>query len=378
MKRIYLDYNATTPIAPAVQERMLPFLAEYFGNPSSSHVMGRICQEAMEDARSLVASSLGAVREEIVFTSGGTESNNLAIFGVMLNDHLAEKGHLIVSAIEHPATHGPAAFLERQGFSVTTVPCDGQGVVDPHEIERAIRPNTRLVSVMHANNEVGTLQPIAEIGEVCRSRDVLLHTDAAQSFGKVRVNVRELNVDLLSIAGHKVYSPKGIGALYIRKGVKLDPILFGANHERGLRPGTENVASIVGLGCAAELAYRSLDESTDRLARLRDSLLGQLQSAIPEELVVNGFRAERLPNTLSVALPRCNAHRILEAIPELCASTGSACHSGSGIQSATLSSMGVSEKVANGTIRLSIGWYTTESEISSVASLLGDEWSRQR
>lgn len=384
MKSIYLDYNATTPVDAAVLESMLPFLHEYYGNPSSGHTIGRICQEAIEDARARVASCIGAERDEVIFTSGGTEANNLAILGIMLSDsgdsELASRlpqspqGHLIVSAIEHPATSAPAAYLEKLGYDVTVVPCDRHGVVSPASIEAAIRPETRLVSVMHANNEVGTIQPIAEIGGICRSRDILFHTDAAQSLGKVRVNVRELNVDLLSVAGHKVYAPKGIGALYIRQGTAVRPILHGAGHERGMRPGTENVAFIVGLGKACELIHSGLDERADRMAALRDGLLNRLSDEMNVELPVHGCQAERLPNTLSVSFPGVRGYELLERAAQICGSTGSACHSTQQSISATLSAMKVADDVAAGTVRLSVGWHTTEREIEHAASQLVGAW----
>ena len=377
MNPIYLDYNATTPIAPAIQEAILPFLARFYGNPSSTHAIGRASQEAIEDARSRVASSIGADRDEIVFTSGGTESNNLALLGVF-GRRATVSGHLIVSAIEHPAISAPADYLQDMGFEVTVVPCDREGVVDPAAIERAIRPETKLVSIMHANNEVGTVQPIAEIGEICRSREVLLHTDAAQSMGKIRVQVNELNVDLLTIAGHKIYAPKGVGALYIRQGVALDRIMHGANHERGLRPGTENTPYIVALGRACELASRSLDESTDRMANLRDKLLDRLNSEMGASLQVHGFRAERLPNTLSVAFPHVRGYALLERATDVCASTGSACHSGTQSLSPTLRAMGVDENTAGNTIRLSVGWFTTDLEVERAASLLAEAWEHLR
>ncbi len=374
MRTVYLDYNATTPIAPAAQEAMLPFLAEYFGNPSSHHALGRASYEALEDGRSKVARLLGADRDEIVFTSGGTESNNLAVVGVALRLAAIEGGHLIVSAIEHPAIAEPARFLESLGVEVTFVQCDSEGVVHPEAIEAAIRDDTFLVSVMHANNEIGTVQPIRLISEVCRDLGVLLHTDAAQSVGKIPTLVQELGVDMLSLAGHKMYAPKGVGALYVRQGTRLEPVLHGAGHERGLRPGTENVSHIVGLGHAASIAERNLAETGERMAMLRDRLERQLTDAIGQGLTVNGRRAERLPNTLSVNFPRANGGELLRRIPELCASTGSACHSGSDNLSPTLTAIGLTPKVAAGTVRLSVGWYTSEDDVDRAANLLLAAW----
>ncbi len=378
MRQIYLDYNATTPIAPKVQEAILPFLGDFYGNPSSTHSMGRSAHAAIEDAREDVAALIGADRDEIVFTSGGTESNNLAIKGAVLSYLPDVDGHLVISALEHPATTEPAHHLARMGIEITVVPSDAHGVVDPERVAAALRRDTRLVSIMHANNEIGVVQPIREISEVCRQRNVLFHTDAAQSIGKLDVFVDELGVDLLSIAGHKVYAPKGVGALYVRRGVALEPVLHGAGHERGLRPGTENTPYLVGLGRAAKLAGESAEVVRDRMAELRDRLWGRLQDAITEELSVNGSQADRLPNTLSVNFPRVHGGELLESIPELCASTGSACHSGEGRMSATLEAIGLTPQVARGTIRLSVGWYTTEDEVDRGAELLIDAWERLR
>jgi cysteine desulfurase len=341
MRQLYFDYNATTPIAPVVQQAMLPFLAEQYGNPSSSHALGRAAHEAIEDSREYLSGLLGCDPEELVFTAGGTESNNLAIKGSALRQGLSGGGHLVISAIEHPSVVEPARFLERLGFDVTLVPVTGQGVVQPVAVREAIRPDTILVSVMLANNEIGTLQPIKQIAEVCRATGVPLHTDAAQAVGKVRVNVDELEIDLLSIAGHKMYAAKGVGALYVRQGTVLEPLLHGAGHEAGLRAGTENVAGIAGLGAAAALAAKSLDESVERIENHRDRLLALLRAGVGEGLVVHGERARRLPNTLCVSFPGVAGHELLARLPELCASTGSACHSQTEIISPTLAAMGV-------------------------------------
>jgi cysteine desulfurase len=374
MRQIYLDYNATTPIAAAVQEAMLPFLAEHFGNPSSNHTLGRAAQEAVEDARGQVATLLGADADEIVFTSGGTESNNTALKGVLARYASGGSGHLVISAIEHPSIVSPAQYLERMGYDVTVVGVSGQGLVPANAVRAALRSDTVLVSVMHANNEIGTLQPLKQIADVCHERKVLLHTDAAQSVGKVRTLVDELDVDLLTIAGHKVYAPKGIGALYIRRGVALEPLIHGAGHESGLRAGTENVPYIVALGKACSVAMKGLDESQERLASLRDRLWKLLEREIGDGLVLNGQLAPRLPNTLSVSFPEVSGHELLSRIPELCASTGSACHSEVAAMSPTLAAMGVTTDVARGTVRLSLGWYTTEEEVDRAASLLAGAW----
>ena len=378
MRTIYLDYNATTPIAPAVQQAMLPFLAEHYGNPSSNHILGRAAHQAVDDSRARVAQLLGVDRDEIVFTSGGTEANNLAIVGVALRQGISAGGHLVISALEHPAVAEPAHFLERLGYDLTIVPCDGQGLIDPDDVARALRPDTLLVSIMHANNEIGTRQPLRAISQVCQERQVLLHTDAAQSVGKVSTRIAELGVDLLTIAGHKMYAPKGVGALYVRKGVQLEPVLHGAGHEGGLRPGTENVPYIVGLGQAAALCARHLSDASERLSSLRDRLEEHLKEAIGESLSINGGSAPRLPNTLSVNFPGVQGSELLRRCPELCASTGSACHSGAASLSATLAAIGLSPDVARGTVRLSAGWYTTEEEIDRAGSLLIAAWESLR
>lgn len=372
MRQIYLDYNATTPIAPSVIESMLPFFSNHYGNPSSSHVMGRAAGEAIEDARCKVAGLIGCDRTEIVFTGCGTEANNLALKGVMLADGQA-RGHLVISAIEHPAISEPAKFLERMGCELTIVPCDENGVVRPADVEAAIRPNTKLVSVMHANNEIGTIQPIREISEVCRSRNILLHSDASQTTGKIPVFVDYMDVDMLTIAGHKFYGPKGIGVLFVREGLGLESLLHGAGHEQGMRGGTENTPYIVGLGQAALLVSKSLDESVEKMTELRDRLYDRLNRSIPG-LKVNGFAADRLPNTLSVSFPEVVGDELLRRVPEICASTGAACHSGEVFGSSTLSSMGLSDAQMAGTVRLSVGWTTSEEEIDRASNLLIDAW----
>ncbi|MEX2175215.1 MAG: cysteine desulfurase family protein [Pirellulaceae bacterium] len=374
MRPLYFDYNATTPIAPSVQEAMLPFLAEHFGNPSSGHALGRAAAEAVEDARGQIAQLLGCDPDEIVFTSGGTESNNLALQGSLLCEAPAVGGHLILSAIEHPSVAEPARFLERLGYDVTIVGVTGQGVVQPATIRAAIRPDTRLVSIMHANNETGAIQPLRSIATICHEHNIPLHTDASQSVGKIRTLVDELEVDLLTIAGHKLYGPKGVGALYVRRGVELETMQHGAGQEAGLRAGTENVAAIVGLGRAAALVNKNLDASAERLAALRDRLWQKLVAEIGNPLTMHGALAPRLPNTLCVSFPGVNGHELLARIPELCASTGAACHSETETVSPTLAAMGVAADQARGVVRLSVGWYTSEDEVDRAASLLLGAW----
>lgn len=376
MRQVYLDYNTTTPVAPAVRDAMWPFLGDHYGAPSSGHALGRATQEAVEDAREQVGALIGADREEIVFTSGGTESNNLALLGVLTRQSLEVRGHLVLSAIEHASVAGPARYLQRLGFDLTIVPCDAQGRIDPQLVADALRPNTLLVSVMHANDEVGAIQPIADIAELCRARGILLHSDASQSLGKARVKVDDLGVDLLTIAGHKMYAPKGIGALYIRSGVAINPILHGAAHESGLRPGTENVPGIMGLGKAASLAQKMLDEVLPRTASLRDQLVELLRESIGPTLRVHGDLAPRLQNTCSVSFPGVNAAKLLDLAPEVLAWTAMPLHEPAINPSPTLAAMGVRAEQAAGTVRFSVGWYTTEDEIEFAANRLLDAWER--
>ncbi|MBX7169110.1 MAG: cysteine desulfurase [Pirellulales bacterium] len=377
MRLIYLDYNATTPVAPEVQEAMLPFLERHYGNPSSNHTLGRAAREAIEDARSRVAQLLGAERAEIVFTGGGTESNNLALKGVCLRGAAPSGRHLVISALEHPAVVEPARWLERLGVSVTVVPASRDGVISPEGVERALRPETVLVSVMHANNEIGTVQPIRALAERCRQRGVLVHTDAAQSVGKLAVRVEELGVDLLTVAGHKFYGPKGVGALYVRRGVELEPLLHGAGHEFGLRAGTENTAAIVGLGQAAALAMVHGEEQAKRIEPLRERLALQLREGTGGAIVVHGEATERLPNTLSVRFPYVSGATLLARANELCASTTAACH-GQQSMSPTLAAIGLKPGEAQGTLRLSLGWSTTSDEVERAASLLLEAWEASR
>ncbi len=373
---VYLDYNATTPLDPAVVEAMLPYFKDGFGNPSSTHIYGKTAHDAVDQGRRDVADLLGAKPEEIIFTSGGTEASNLAIKGVVFAKlrgwfgRWAKGAHIITSAIEHPATVQPCEFLKRLGCTITVVPVDREGLVDPDAVRKAITRGTTLISIMHANNEVGTLQPIREIARIARARGVLVHTDAAQSVGKVAVIVEELGVDLLSVAGHKVYAPKGVGVLYVRKGVTLEPLLHGAGHEGGRRAGTENVPCLVGMGTACTLARKSLPQATQRLQELRDRLWTRLRAGLGERVALNGHPTLRLPNTLNVSFAGWVGADLLQATPEIAASTGSACHEGQVNQSPVLCAMGVPPELGKGAVRLSVGRFTTEDEIDRAAEVL--------
>jgi cysteine desulfurase len=376
MEPIYLDYNATTPLDPVVIDALLPYLKERFGNPSSTHPFGKTAHDAVEKAREQVAELLGAKPEEIIFTSGGSEASNHALKGAVfvklqgVFGRWAKDAHIITSAVEHPATLQPCAFLKRLGCRITILPVDRHGLVDPEAIRKALDGRTTLISIMHANNEVGTLQPIREIAALARARGVLLHTDAAQSVGKVAVNVNELGVDLLTMAGHKLYAPKGVGALYVRQGVKLEPLIHGAGHEAGRRAGTENVPSAVALGTACSLAQQSLPETAQRLKQLRDRLWERLQTALGDNVSLNGHPDQRLPNTLNVNFLGHIGAELLRKVPEIAASTGSACHEGSICLSPVLQAMGVPPHIGQGAIRLSVGRFTTQDEIDRAAQAL--------
>jgi len=366
---IYLDYNATTPIAPEVVAAMRPFLDEHFGNPSSAHRFGMLTRQAVEKARTQVAGLLNAKPEEIIFTSGGTESNNYAIRGTALAR--ANHGrHIITSRIEHPAVTEVCRQLETEGFEITWLPVESDGLVPIGRFAEAIRSETILVSVMHANNEVGTIQAIREAAEIARRRGITLHTDAAQSVGKIPIDVHELGVDLLTVAGHKLYAPKGVGALYVRDGVLLRPLMRGASQERGRRPGTENVLEIVGLGEACEVARRHLDENMAQMRACRDELERGLRHSIPD-VRVNGHSEKRLPNTLSISIRGINADELLAAIdPFVAASAGAACHSGKVRVSHVLEAMAVPEEWARGTLRLSTGRNTTLADVRAATSAI--------
>ena len=372
MLPIYLDYNATTPIAPSVADAIEPYLREHFGNPSSSHLYGQRTREAVARARAEVAALIGAAPAEIVFTSCATEANNLAVLGVA--KALRGRGrHLVTSGVEHPAVARPMAYLRDEGWDLTVLPVDGEGRVSAADLAAALRDDTVLVSVMQANNEVGTLQPVEELAAVAHARGALFHTDAAQSVGKVPVDVGAFGVDLLTIAGHKFYAPKGIGALYVRSGTPIAPIQLGAVHEGGLRPGTENVPYVVGLGAAAVRARGQLPAITERLRRQRDLLHRRLADAIPG-LALNGHPVERLPNTLNVSFPGASGRELLARAPAIAASVGSACHEDGDVVSGVLGAMGVSMERARGAVRLSLGEPTTDDEIARVADGLAAAW----
>jgi len=374
---VYLDYNATTPVALEVVDAIEPYLREHFGNPSSSHIYGQRAKQAVQQARGEVAALIGAGTEEIVFTGCATEANNLAIQGVA-RALAGNKKHLITSAIEHPSVMQPFMKLRNEGWDVTILPVDRYGRLSPIAVERAIRPDTALISVMHANNEVGTIQPVADIARLARARGILLHTDAAQSAGKIPLNVHELGVDLLTLAGHKFYAPKGVGALYVRTGTPISPLQAGAGHEHGLRPGTENVPFVVGLGAAARLARKRLPELRAILTKLRDQLHTRLQAEIPG-LALNGHNKARLPNTLNISFPDVSGHELLAAAAQdVAASTGSACHAGDHAVSGVLGAMKVSTLRAAGAVRLSVGIYTTPADIERAAGALIAAWRQLR
>ncbi len=365
---IYLDHNATTPVDPAAAKAMMPFMHEEFGNPSSPYPLGTRAKEKLEQAREQVAKLLGCTNHEIVFTSGGSESNNMVLKGIV-NLRNPENSHIITSAVEHPAIINTALFLEELGVSVTVLPVDTFGLVDPEEVRRAIRPNTSLISIMLANNETGTLQPIQETSQIAREHGIPLHTDAAQAVGKIPVDVNELGVDFLSVAGHKLYAPKGVGALFIREGQNLTPLIHGAGQEGGKRPGTENVLLSVGLGVACQVAGERLHDDMKNMKRMRDRLQELLFGGL-DDLVVNGHPDKRLPNTLNVSVPRIEGGKILDGLPTLFASTGAACHDRSVELSHVLSAMGVPPEVGMGALRLTVGRSNDMEQIEEAGRLI--------
>ncbi len=364
---IYLDYNATTPVDPEVYDAVFSSLRRDFGNPSSSHLPGRKAKEAIGHSRESVADLIGCGPEEIFFTSGGTESNNLAILGTAT---VHRKGHIITSSIEHPSVLNPCRHLESLGFDVTYAAVDESGMVNPGAIRDSIRDDTMLISIMHSNNETGVLQPVEEIGAAAKERGITFHVDAAQSIGKMPLGSAVSFVDLLTIVSHKFYGPKGTGALFIRRGVALKPILFGAGHENGLRPGTENVAGIVGLGKACQIAMRDIKLRVSHTTRLRDMLLAGLRSAVPG-VGLNGQETKRLPNTLNLRIPGIVSHDLVEMIrDEVAISAGSACHAGKLTPSSVLKNMGLSDEEALSSVRMSTGKDNTEEEIKEAVGII--------
>ena len=371
MTVIYLDYNATTPVDPGVLRAMLPYLCEDFGNPSSAHRLGDRARDAVEAARTEVAALIGATPDEITFTGGGTEASNMAIRGAAKTD--GTRRDVVTSAIEHPATEACCEFLQRAKHKVTRVGVEADGVIDPDRVAAAIDGKPALVTIIHAQNEIGTLQPIGEIAAAARRSGALVHVDAAQSVGKIPLDVRELGADLLSIAGHKLYAPKGVGVLYVRRGVDLAPLLLGGGQERRRRPGTENVPYIVGLGEACRIAGAMLDQEGQRLAILAGELLAALKREIPG-LVLVGHPTRRLPNTLNVLLPNASGRKVLQKSTAVMAATGSACHADSDEPSAILTALGIPRAQALGAVRLSLGRGTTRAEVTAAASSLAEAW----
>ena len=371
MKPIYLDYNATTPIAKEVADAMVPYLYDYFGNPSSGHSFGVQARLAVDLARRQVAALIGAQPAEIIFTSGGTEANNYAIRGYC-EQHQEQGKHIITSAVEHPAVLEVCRYLVQNGYEVTILDVDQYGLVNPLDLKAAIRPDTILISIMHANNEVGSIQPLKELTAIAHLHGIAFHTDAAQSMGKIEVNVNDLGVDMLSIAGHKLYAPKGIGALFVRSGIVLKNLMYGAGHEQGRRPGTENVLEIVGLGKACAIAARDLTINQQHLLAMRDFLHSEMVKALgPERIHLNGHPSERLPNTLSLGIRGVESHQLLTRIDsEVAISAGSACHADSVSISGVLKAMQIADEWAQGTLRFSVGRETTREEIQAAIAII--------
>ena len=373
-KPIYLSYNTTTPIDPDVVKAMKPYLQEHFGNPSSAYQYGRSSKEAVAKARQQVSELISARPEGIIFTSGGSESDNHAILGVALAN--SKKGkHVVTSRVEHPAVIETCRYLQdRLGFNVAYLPVDGFGSVSPEDVESAIRKDTILITIMHANNEVGTVEPIEEIGEIARRKGILFHTDAAQSCGKIEVDVDRLNVDLLTIAGHKMYAPKGVGALYVREGTSIDSFVHGAGQEMGRRAGTENVPYIAGLGAASEIASKNLPAFGERVGTLRDQLHRRILDQIGKERIrLNGHPVKRLPNTLNISVAGVIGEHLLAEIPGIAASTGSACHSGSFLPSEVLLEMGLTKEEALGALRLSLGRWSNIQEVEDASRRIAEQ-----
>jgi len=384
MRFIYLDYNSTTPVAPEAQEAILPFLAEHYGNPSSQHAIGRAVFEVLEEARYLLASLIRCERSEIVFTSGGTESCNLALIGTALQvaprnalPGRGTGGHLVVTTVEHPAVIQAAKYLESLGYGLTLVSPNRDGIIDPESVVDAIQENTFLVSVTMAHHETGIIQPVAQIAERCRLAGVLVHTDASQALGKIPVHVARLNVDLLSMSGHKMYAPKGIGALFVRHGTPISPMIHGEGNEFGLRSGVENVTGIVAFGKTATIADKFLQQSIERMTGFRDLLETQLLSMVPG-IIINGHEVERLPNTTSVTFPHVFADKMQQRLPEICFSTSAAAMGRYDATSPMLSALGLTPAQVQGTIRLSTGRFNTEEQMSRATEMLASAWYEMR
>jgi len=378
MRKVYLDHNATTPTHPEVVKAMLPYYEEVFGNASSIHQFGQQARKAIDKAREKVADFIGAKPEEIVFTSGGTEADNFAIKGVAYANE--KKGnHIITSSIEHHAVLNPCKYLEKQGFQVTYIPVDRYGLFNPDEVKKAVTKETILITIMHANNEVGTIEPIAEIGKIAKEKGICLHTDAVQTVEKIPVNVDKLNVDLLSLSGHKIYGPKGIGALYIRKGTRIQPLIQGGHHEKNRRAGTENVPAIVGLGKAIEIAKETMEGESIRLTNLRNKLCSGIGEKI-DHVHLNGHPGKRLPNTLNMSFEFIEGESIILSLDMkgIAVSSGSACTSGSLEPSHVLKAMGVDPAIAQGSIRFSLGKDNTEEDINYVLEVLPEIIARLR
>jgi len=377
MKRVYLDYNATTPVEPEVLDAMLPYFSAEFGNASSIHNFGQQARAAVETAREQVAALIGARAQEIFFTSGGTESDNHAIFGIVSLSFPSSlsstscRSHIITSLVEHEAVLNACQALEKQGVGVSYLPVDQDGLIDPQDLQAALRKETMLITIMHANNELGTVQPLEEIGRVAKQADVYFHSDAVQSAGKIPIDVNQLQLDLLSLSGHKLYAPKGIGALYVRGGTRLRQLLYGGHHQRGVRPGTENVAGIVGLGKAAEIARRSLANDAKRLAALRDQLEHGLLNRVAYARI-NGARAVRTPNTANLVFPGVEGEALLIALDlkGLACSTGAACSSGAVEPSHVLMAIGLPAEEARASLRFSLGRHTTQADVDFALQII--------
>jgi cysteine desulfurase len=379
MRRVYFDHNATTPVDPEVLAAMLPYFSAEFGNASSIHFFGQETRGAVERARQSVAALLGAQAGEITFTGGGTESDNLAILGAIGDSRGGEKKHVITTQIEHSASLNSCEALAKRGVEVTFLQVSRDGVLDAAEVRRAIRPETVLITVMHANNEIGAIQPLEEIGRIAAESDIWFHTDAVQSTGKIPVDVNKLGVDLLSLSAHKIYGPKGVGALYVRKGTPLEPVLFGGHHERDRRPGTENVPGIVGLGRAAEIALAQLGADSERISRLRDRFEKGVLAAVSDARV-NGSGAPRVPNTSNIMFPGIASESLLISfdLKGLACSSGSACSSGAVTPSHVLTALGLNASEARSSLRFSLGRHTTDDDVDFALSVIPGEVARLR